>query len=150
MCVDAFHGYMHNYACQDQNHSNGIEGTGLKDFGTMEHIFSSSNQLASVICYASAYKHRLFIDAFFTQWDKDRYLNLGQMLYKNYVQALKITTNETLALDHTKQSLGIVKVMLKAIGSEGLWPQLVRCAPFLSIALYFTKARLSRPKVPDV
>jgi hypothetical protein len=38
----------------------------------------------------------------------------------------------------------------RAIGSEGLWPQLVRCAPFPSIALYFTKARLSRPKVPDV
>jgi hypothetical protein len=28
----------------------------------------------------------------------------------------------------------------RAIGSEGLWPQLVRCAPFPSIALYFTKA----------
>lgn len=107
MCVDAFHGYTHNYACQDQNHPNGVEGARLEDFGTMEHIFSSSNQLASVIRYASAYKCRLFIDAFFSQWDEDRYLNLGQMLYKNYVQALKITTNETLALDHAKQSLGI-------------------------------------------
>jgi hypothetical protein len=38
----------------------------------------------------------------------------------------------------------------RAVGSEGLWPQLVRCAPFPNIALYFTKARLSRPKVPDV
>ncbi|KAG1781307.1 hypothetical protein EV702DRAFT_1177559 [Suillus placidus] len=84
MCVDAFHRYTHNYACQDQNHPNGVEGAGLEDFGTMERIFSSSNQLAS-----------------------NRYLNLKQMLYKNYVQALKITTNETLALDHAKQSLGI-------------------------------------------
>ncbi|KAG2747606.1 hypothetical protein P692DRAFT_201806421 [Suillus brevipes Sb2] len=49
-----------------------------------------------------------------------------------------------------KGSLVPVKVVLKAIGSEGLWPQLVHCAPFPSIALYFTKARLSCPKVPDV
>ncbi|KAG1875698.1 hypothetical protein F4604DRAFT_1526610, partial [Suillus subluteus] len=45
ICMDAFHGYTHNYACQDWNHSNSIKWAGLKDFGTMEHIFSSSNQL---------------------------------------------------------------------------------------------------------
>ncbi|KAG1751475.1 uncharacterized protein EDB91DRAFT_1045516, partial [Suillus paluster] len=71
MCMDVFYGYMHNYAYQDQNHPNVIKGTGLEDFGTMEYIFSLSNHLASVIHYASTYK--------------DRYLNLGQMLYRNYV-----------------------------------------------------------------
>jgi len=40
-----------------------------------------------------------------------------------------------------------VKVVLKDIGSEGLWPQLVYCAPFPSIALYFRILYLSYPKV---
>jgi hypothetical protein len=32
------------------------------------------------------------------------------------------------------------------IGYEGLWPQLVCCAPFLSIAQYFRKVYVSYPK----
>lgn len=61
-CVDAFHGYSHNYGYQDTNHPNVIKGAGLEDFGMMEHM---SNQLASVTRYASAYTRRLSIDAFF-------------------------------------------------------------------------------------
>jgi hypothetical protein len=33
--------------------------------------------------------------------------------------------------------ISAVKVVLKGNGSKGLRPQLVRCAPFLSIAPYF-------------
>jgi hypothetical protein len=40
-----------------------------------------------------------------------------------------------------------VKVVLKDIGSKGLWPQLICCAPFPSIALYFRILYLSYPKV---
>ncbi|KAH0833455.1 hypothetical protein J3R83DRAFT_12574 [Lanmaoa asiatica] len=65
MCVDAFHGYTHNYTCQDRNHPNVIEGAGLEDLSTMERIFSASNQLAPVIRYATAYNRRTFIDMFF-------------------------------------------------------------------------------------
>ncbi|KAF9242903.1 hypothetical protein BU15DRAFT_86685 [Melanogaster broomeanus] len=86
-CVDAFHGYSHSYACQDKNHSNVIIGAGLKDFGVMERIFSSSNQLAA--------------------WDEDRYLNLSIMLYRHYTQALKIIKTETVAIDKAKRSLGV-------------------------------------------
>jgi hypothetical protein len=32
-------------------------------------------------------------------------------------------------------------------GSEGLWPQLVRCAPFPSIAPYFRMLYVSYPKI---
>ncbi|KAG2351418.1 hypothetical protein BDR07DRAFT_1236916, partial [Suillus spraguei] len=32
LCVDAFHGYAHNYVCQTQHHPLGIEGAGLEDF----------------------------------------------------------------------------------------------------------------------
>ncbi|KAI5984616.1 hypothetical protein EDD15DRAFT_2390391 [Pisolithus albus] len=82
--LDAFHGYSHNYSCQDTNHPNVIEGAGLEDFGMMERIFSMSNQLAS-----------------------DRYLNLGQTLHRNYLQALQIIRDETEAIEQAKRSLGV-------------------------------------------
>jgi hypothetical protein len=40
-----------------------------------------------------------------------------------------------------------VKVVLKGNGSEGLRPQLVRCAPFLSIAPYFRMLYVSYLKI---
>jgi len=45
------------------------------------------------------------------------------------------------------QLLFPVKVVLKGNGSKGLWPQLVCCAPFLSIALYFRMLYISYPKI---
>ena len=35
-CVNAFHGYSHNFACQVKNHPNIIEGMGLEDLETLE------------------------------------------------------------------------------------------------------------------
>ncbi|KAG1887413.1 uncharacterized protein F5891DRAFT_967298 [Suillus fuscotomentosus] len=107
MCVDAFHGYTHNYLCQTKNHPNGIVGAGLEDFGTIEHFFSASNAIAPVIRYASSYRRHVFLDLFFKQWDEDKYLNLGTMIYDNYKQALDIVSTESIALDEAKQSLGI-------------------------------------------
>ena len=63
-CVNAFHGYSHNYSCQARNHPNNIEVMGLEDLEGMEWIFSGSNQLATVIQYATAYWHQLFIDLY--------------------------------------------------------------------------------------
>ena len=54
-CVNTFHGYSHNYSCQVRNHLNNIEGMGLEDLEGMERIFSGSNQLATMIQYATAY-----------------------------------------------------------------------------------------------
>ena len=65
---------------------------GLEDLEGMEWIFSGSNQLASVVRYASAYRRRQFM----VTW-----------LYNNYVQATKIIDEKTLALEHAMQSLGI-------------------------------------------
>ncbi|KAG0698399.1 hypothetical protein DFH29DRAFT_983885 [Suillus ampliporus] len=90
LCVDSFHGYAHNYVCQTQHHPLSIEGTGLKDFGIAEHIFSASNVLVPVIHYASAYRHH---------WDEDKYANLRTMLHNNYQQ--------TVALEEAKTSLGV-------------------------------------------
>ena len=106
-CVNTFHGYSHNYSCQARNHPNNIEGIGLEDLEGMEQIFSGSNQLASVVRYATAYRRRQFIDLYLQQWDADKYENLATWLYNNYVQASKIIDEETLALEHAMQSLGI-------------------------------------------
>ena len=46
--VNAYHGYTHNYACQCKTHLIVVEGVGLEDFETMEHVFSSSNEVAGV------------------------------------------------------------------------------------------------------
>lgn len=118
MCVDAFHGYTHNYACQDINHPNIIEGIGLEDLAMMERIFSHSNQLAPIICYASAYNRRMFIDMLFRQWDEDKYLNLSNMLYGNYKQALRIIQEDGFALQEAKHSLGIDDGDIKAWRAE--------------------------------
>ena len=106
-CVNAFHGYSHNYLCQAHNHPNIIQGMGLEDLEGMERIFSGSNQLASVTRYSTAYRRRVIIDQYFQNWDAEKYRNLGQWLYSNYVQALKILKEESYALEEAMLSLGI-------------------------------------------
>jgi len=106
-CVNAFHGYSHNFACQVKNHPNIIKGMGLEDLETLERVFSASKLLAGITHYMSAYCCRVFIDLFFKQWDAEKYQNLGNMLFNNYKQALQIIKDEQLALDNAKNSLGI-------------------------------------------
>lgn len=131
-CVNAFHGYSHNFACQTQNHPNVIDGVGIEDLETMERIFSSSNQVAGVTRYASAYHRRIFIDMFFQQWDDDKYRNLASMLLNNYRQALSIIKDEGTAVEETMQELGITSTDLETwhreqvsffetIGEESPW-----------------------------
>ncbi|KAG2140271.1 uncharacterized protein EDB93DRAFT_1241917 [Suillus bovinus] len=109
LCVDAFHGFAHNYCCQTKHHPLGIDGAGLEDFGTIEHIFSASNALSPVIQYASAYNRHIFLDMFFKQWDDEKYANLAMMIYNNYCQALQIISKELVALTEAMASLGITE-----------------------------------------
>lgn len=118
VCVNAFHGYAHNYHCQQHHHPNIIPGAGLEDFEGMERIFSASNWLARVIRYATAYRRRLWITLHFGQWDEDKYLNLGQMLYENYKQALQIIDMEGLALNHALASLNLTKADLETYAQD--------------------------------
>ncbi|KAI0667165.1 hypothetical protein C8Q78DRAFT_932730, partial [Trametes maxima] len=118
LCVNAFHGYSHNYACQVKNHPNCIEDMGIEDLETMERIFSLSNQLASVTRYASAYNRRVFIDLYFQQWDADKYLNLGKMLYDNYRQALSIIKDLEISVAHSMASLNITSADLERFMKE--------------------------------
>lgn len=107
MCVNAFHGYSHHYACQVSNHPNVIPGTGIEDFETLERVFSASNEVAPLVRYASAYRRRMFVVMHFRQWDLDKYTNLSTMLYGNYAQALSLIDGETEALMNAKKGLGI-------------------------------------------
>ncbi|KAH9855188.1 hypothetical protein C2E23DRAFT_724520 [Lenzites betulinus] len=129
MCVNAFHGYSHEYSCQVQHHPNCIEGMGLEDLETMERIFSASNQLAPVIRYASAYRRRVLIDAFYQQWDEEKYLNLGKMLFDNYRQALGIIREQGIVVAEAMKSLGLTpedlvkfaveeRAYLRSLGNE--------------------------------
>ncbi|KAF9490629.1 hypothetical protein BDN71DRAFT_1511118 [Pleurotus eryngii] len=106
-CINTFHSYSHSYSCQVNNHPNIIPGMGLEDLETLEHVFSLSNQLAAVVCYSSAFQRRLAINAFFQQWDEDKYLNLGTMILNNYKQALWILNEESIVLEEAKKMLGI-------------------------------------------
>ncbi|KAG2032281.1 hypothetical protein BDR03DRAFT_1015402 [Suillus americanus] len=110
------------------NHLNVIEGIGLEDLATMERIFSHSNQLAPVIRYASVYNCRVFIDMLYRQWDEDKYLNLSNMLYGNYKQALCIINKDGIALQEAKHSLGISDRDIK----EPIDPQYIDTVKFIA------------------
>ncbi|CAA7264087.1 unnamed protein product [Cyclocybe aegerita] len=112
-CVNAFHGYSHNYLCQVHNHPNVIVGMGLEDLEVMEHIFSASNQLAPVIRYATRFRRRVLIDLFFRQWDDDKYLNLPTFLYDNYKQALKIIREDSIALEEAMKASHVLLTLGK-------------------------------------
>ncbi|KIP01438.1 hypothetical protein PHLGIDRAFT_38684, partial [Phlebiopsis gigantea 11061_1 CR5-6] len=73
-CVPAFHAYSHNHVCQMHFHPNNIKGMGIEDVETLERVFSGSNALAPIIRYMSAYRRRLYIEAYFRQWDEDKSL----------------------------------------------------------------------------
>ena len=117
-CVNAFHGYSHNYECQCKNHPNNIAGMGLEDLETLEWVFSSSNALAAVTRYASAYRRRMYIELHFKQWDEDKYCNLATMLRNNYHQALDIIKNDGRAVDEAKRSLGVTEEDLESWKAE--------------------------------
>ena len=106
-CVNAFHGYSHNYPCQRKNHPNNIAGMGLEDLETLERIFSSSNSLAAVTRLASAFRRRLFIEMHFKQWDEDKYSKLATMLHDNYNQARDIIDRDGRAVEEAKSSLHV-------------------------------------------
>ncbi|KIM57629.1 hypothetical protein SCLCIDRAFT_57162, partial [Scleroderma citrinum Foug A] len=99
LVVNAFHGHAHNRMCQLQYHPLYLPGTGLEDFETCEHVFSSSNATAGLICHASHFHYVQSLELHFSQWDADRYAELSRFLLNNYKQALRIISANTAKLD---------------------------------------------------
>ncbi|KAL7283107.1 LOW QUALITY PROTEIN: hypothetical protein ACG7TL_002532 [Trametes sanguinea] len=117
-CVNAFHSYSHSYNCQVAFHPMTIAGMGLEDLEVMERIFSSSNQLAPIVRYASRYRRSSLIDVFFRQWDDEKYANLGIMLFNNLVQALDIVREQGPVLEQALQSLQLSHKDLEGFSVE--------------------------------
>ncbi len=91
---------------------------GIEDLETLERIFSASNQLAIVTRYASAYRRKLLIHTFFRHWDKEKYGNLGLMLYNNYVQALDIIKSKSPVVQESMEVLDLTHEKLKILEHE--------------------------------
>ncbi|OSD02720.1 hypothetical protein PYCCODRAFT_1444831 [Trametes coccinea BRFM310] len=117
-CVNAFHSYSHSYNCQVAFHPMTITGMGLEDLEVMERIFSSSNQLAPIVRYASRYRRSSLINVFFRQWDDEKYANLGMMLFNNLVQALDIVREQGPVLEQALQSLQLSHKDLEGFSVE--------------------------------
>ncbi|KAF6756492.1 hypothetical protein DFP72DRAFT_1066840 [Ephemerocybe angulata] len=117
-CVNAYHGYAHNFACQCLNHPNNIVGCGIEDLETMERFFSASNATSAVIRHASKYRRRLYLDLHLGQNDRDKYASLGLMLRNNYQQALKIISDGVPVLDAILLEIGATRGNLDTWQSE--------------------------------
>ncbi|KAI0689796.1 hypothetical protein BC835DRAFT_1437947 [Cytidiella melzeri] len=119
-CVCAFHGYSHCHTCQMRFHPHNLTGAGLEDLETMEQIFSAPNQLASVTRYASPYRQRLFIEAYFRQWDEDKSLNTGTFILSNYRQALAVIEHNSEVLREAMESLRITEASMDELEHKEL------------------------------
>lgn len=86
---------------------NVIKGMGLEDLETLECIFSGSNHLMTVTCYATAYRLLLLIDEYFKDWDEEKYANLSQFIYNNFQQAYMVIQDNTSPLRQSMASLNI-------------------------------------------
>ncbi|KAG1766881.1 hypothetical protein EV702DRAFT_980585 [Suillus placidus] len=104
IAVNVFHGYAHNRRCQLAHHPLYLEGFGIEDLETCEHIFSSSNSACGLIRHASYFHWVQYLDLHFDQWDKDKYLELStcNFLHNNYAQALHMIEEYTPLLDEFK------------------------------------------------
>ncbi|KIK19095.1 hypothetical protein PISMIDRAFT_38954, partial [Pisolithus microcarpus 441] len=102
--VNTFHRFAHNHMCQLENHPLYQVGFSNEDLETCERVFSSSNNMAPLICHTSEFHWKQFLDLHFSQWDLDKYLELSQFLYNNYKQALCIIQTNLTELEQSKHS----------------------------------------------
>ncbi|KIM65037.1 hypothetical protein SCLCIDRAFT_23132 [Scleroderma citrinum Foug A] len=104
LVVNTFHGHAHNCMCQLQYHPLYLPGTGLEDFETCGHVFSSSNATVALIRHASHYHYVQYLELHFSQWDADKYAELinltpNRFLLNNYKQAVRLISTNMAELD---------------------------------------------------
>ncbi|KAF8572835.1 hypothetical protein K439DRAFT_1625499, partial [Ramaria rubella] len=87
-CVSSFHGHAHCRLCQLNWHPMYINGCGLEDFKTCEHVFSRLNALAGSMRHASMFHRKQLITPWFETWNANKYAESSKFMYDNYVQAL--------------------------------------------------------------
>ncbi|KAJ7575837.1 hypothetical protein C8J56DRAFT_1007569 [Mycena floridula] len=84
----------------------------IKSSSLGEEIFSQSNALAMGTRYMSSYRHHMFIDLYFQQWDAEKYLNAATMLYNNLIRSSKIIQENTMAVQESLSQLGLTSADL--------------------------------------
>lgn len=128
-----------------------IPGAGLEDFETCERVFSQSNGLARGTRHASGFHRIQALEEYFKFWDEDKYAHLsmcffffkilnfsfmiyiGQFLYENYSQALKILSSEATLLEEFNEHNQFMPITYESfIREERLYLE-----------------RLKKPWVPD-
>jgi hypothetical protein len=79
LCVPAFHGFAHNRVCQLNNHPLYITGFGIEDLETCEKVFAPCNGCVKLSRHATRFHRHQSLDMHFTQWDEDKYTELGML-----------------------------------------------------------------------
>ncbi|KAF8576496.1 hypothetical protein K439DRAFT_1274051, partial [Ramaria rubella] len=87
--VPAFHGHAHNQLTKLALPVIS-QGFGIEDLKTCKHVFLGSNAVAWLTQHSTPYHCRQFIDMFCRQWDSEKYENLANFMFNNYMQALEL------------------------------------------------------------
>ena len=130
MCHTCLMGTFHGHICQLSHLTTYVEGLGIEDLKTCEHIFSKSNALrALATCYVSVFHWQQTITMYFQHNDDfETYANLskyylimscfsgtnsraGEFLYNNYKQALDILSDGEHVLPGLMQDLWVTDVV---------------------------------------
>jgi hypothetical protein len=109
--MDAFHGGLHIYSCQINNHPQFVPGTCLSDLVDCERHFSQSNRLATTTRHASKFHRLQAMDNHYRYQDSQHYENLGRYMLNNYRQAYDI-------IDKTSKSLGNMRATKGFTGDD--------------------------------
>lgn len=119
--VPSWHGWSHNRLCQLSYHPLYRKGTGIEDFEGCERLFSFTNNAASSSRHVTPYHRQQLLHFVFAQWDRDKYLALGELnqycmplpinlvgnfIFQNYRQATELISVNTRALEQLETEWG--------------------------------------------
>lgn len=76
--VPAWHGWSHNRLCQTSHHPLYVEGTGIEDSEGTERLWAWTNLAARPLRNSTPFHRHQGLEMAFRQWNKDKYLNLGE------------------------------------------------------------------------
>ncbi|TFK46287.1 hypothetical protein OE88DRAFT_1638591, partial [Heliocybe sulcata] len=107
--VGAFHGHAHNRGCQLRWHPLYVTGAGRTDFEGCEHVFSSSNAIASRTRHASRFHRHQAIDEHYMFWNDDKYSLLSNYIVNHYHEAMRIISTHPAEIRQVLTGLGLTE-----------------------------------------
>ncbi|KAE9398022.1 hypothetical protein BT96DRAFT_995208 [Gymnopus androsaceus JB14] len=109
--VGTMHGYAHECLCQLLFLMLYVVGCGLENGEGDERFFNVSNSLAPITRHQSTFHCRQAISEFLYYKDIETYANMSRFLYRNYKQALGITSTRD-ALSTSMKTAGITSAQV--------------------------------------